>query len=148
MRFVLIDRVVEASPERVVAIKQVTNAEEYLADHFPSFPILPGVFMLEALIQAARALLEQGDERRWVLARARALKYGALVRPGDILRLEVERVASEPDRPDFKGRAVLVTDPDDPRTAAAGRFELRPLTLTLPRQPGADANGAASVSVD
>jgi len=57
VRFNLIDRVVQRQPDRLIAVKNVTLAEEYLADHFPGFPILPGVFMLEALVQAARLLI-------------------------------------------------------------------------------------------
>ena len=49
MRFSLIDAIIEQSPDRIVAVKQVSLAEEYLADHFPSFPVLPGVMMIEAI---------------------------------------------------------------------------------------------------
>jgi 3-hydroxyacyl-[acyl-carrier-protein] dehydratase len=53
MKFLLIDQVLDRTPTSIVAIKNVTAAEEYLGDHFPGFPVLPGVFMLEALTQAA-----------------------------------------------------------------------------------------------
>ena len=57
MRFTLLDRVVAIEPGKsITAIKTVSLAEEYLADHFPRFPVLPGVFMLEALTQALRRL--------------------------------------------------------------------------------------------
>ena len=47
MRFTLLDRVVAIEPGKsITAIKTVSLAEEYLADHFPRFPVLPGVFML------------------------------------------------------------------------------------------------------
>ena len=49
MHFDLVDRVIEQSPDRIVTIKQVTASEEYLQDHFPSFPVLPGVFMVDTL---------------------------------------------------------------------------------------------------
>ena len=53
MKFGLIDRIIELTRgERIVAVKAVTLAEEYLADHFPTFPVLPGVFVLEALAEA------------------------------------------------------------------------------------------------
>ena len=48
MKFNLIDRIEQISDERIVAVKYVSLAEEYLADHFPTFPVLPGVMMLEA----------------------------------------------------------------------------------------------------
>ena len=53
VRFHLLDRVEEVSDTRIVATKAVSQAEEYLADHFPTFPVLPGVLMLEAATQAA-----------------------------------------------------------------------------------------------
>ena len=57
MHFCLIDSVIQVEPGRIVALKNVSMAEEYLGDHFPGFPVLPGVFMLETLVQAGRALL-------------------------------------------------------------------------------------------
>ena len=57
MKFNLVDQILEREENRIVTIKQVSQAEEYLADHFPTFPILPGVMMLEAMVQAASALL-------------------------------------------------------------------------------------------
>src|SRR5436853_5965564 len=53
MKFNLLDKILELSDTRIVATKHVSLAEEYLADHFPSFPVLQGVLMLEALTQAA-----------------------------------------------------------------------------------------------
>ncbi|MEL7238582.1 MAG: beta-hydroxyacyl-ACP dehydratase, partial [Planctomycetota bacterium] len=53
MRFHLLDRIDALSDTRIEATKQVSQAEEYLADHFPTFPVLPGVMMLEAATQAA-----------------------------------------------------------------------------------------------
>ena len=53
MKFNLIDKIEYLDDQRIVAVKHVSLAEEYLADHFPTFPVLPGVMMLEALTQAA-----------------------------------------------------------------------------------------------
>ncbi|MEM8865751.1 MAG: beta-hydroxyacyl-ACP dehydratase, partial [Planctomycetota bacterium] len=62
MRFWLLDAIEEVSPdERLVAVKNVSYSEEYLQDHFPEFPVLPGVFMLEAATQAAAWLLRLTD---------------------------------------------------------------------------------------
>lgn len=87
MRFELIDRVVEQDADRLVAVKNVTSAEEYLADHFPSFPVLPGVMMLETLVQAARILLDQPQPL--ILQQVRNVRYGNMVRPGQSLQVEV-----------------------------------------------------------
>ncbi|MEM9064180.1 MAG: beta-hydroxyacyl-ACP dehydratase [Planctomycetota bacterium] len=130
MRFTLIDRVLERSPERVVATKLVTGAEEYLGDHFPTFPVLPGVMMLEALVEASRiAAAEAGVDwaDRLVLGSAKAIKYGAFVRPGRLLRVEVTRASGELS---FKGMGTVI-DPEgleEPATAVAGRITLRRLT--------------------
>jgi len=53
MRFHLVDRIVEVKPGRSLkAIKNLTLGEEYLADHFPTFPVMPGVLMLQTLVEA------------------------------------------------------------------------------------------------
>ena len=93
MRFNLIDRIESITENRIVAVKQVSLAEEYLADHFPTFPVLPGVMMLEAATQAAGWLLHV--QRNFacsiaVLKEARNVKYGQFVAPGDQLRIEAE----------------------------------------------------------
>ena len=52
--FLLIDRIIDFQPgAKITAVKSLTMAEEYLADHFPNFPVMPGVLMLEAMTQAA-----------------------------------------------------------------------------------------------
>ncbi|MEM0983467.1 MAG: hypothetical protein AAGI17_05920 [Planctomycetota bacterium] len=118
MRFTLVDRVIEKSPTRVVAIKCVSLAEEYLQDHFPSFPVLPGVMMLEAMIGAAREL---AGEPKLVLGTVRGLKYGQFLTPGSTARIEIER--KDPDSLAFTGKVILTGDTE--ATAAAGKFELR-----------------------
>ena len=58
MRFDLLDRIIELQPGvRITAVKCLTMAEEYLADHFPNFPVMPGVLMLEAMTQAGAWLV-------------------------------------------------------------------------------------------
>jgi 3-hydroxyacyl-[acyl-carrier-protein] dehydratase len=93
VKFNLVDRIESLSDDRIVAVKYVSLAEEYLADHFPTFPVLPGVMMLEALTQAAGWLLHHRNEFRCslaVLKEARNVKYGRFVAPGGSLRLEVD----------------------------------------------------------
>lgn len=151
MHFDLVDRVVEASPDRIVTLKLVSRAEEYLQDHFDGFPVLPGVFMLEAMVQAARALVERSDRsRRLVLGSVRALKYGTFVRPGDTLRVEVTLTSSPSgpgadDRYEFKGQGTLIcagdagggggggpSAGDSALVAVSGRFVLRPVRVGTP----------------
>src|SRR5213080_1462349 len=93
VKFNLIDRIDQISDERIVAVKYVSLAEEYLADHFPSFPVLPGVMMLEALTQAAAWLMHRRTDfacSMAVLKEARKVKYGRFVAPGGALKVEVE----------------------------------------------------------
>ena len=127
MKFQLIDQVIECTPDRVVAMKNVTSAEEYLADHFPSFPVLPGVFMLESMIQAARTLLQERGHPRMMLGEVRALRYGTFVRPGESLRVEVDLHKEADGAFQFKGSGTRLR-PDgagEPSTAVSGRFTMR-----------------------
>jgi 3-hydroxyacyl-[acyl-carrier-protein] dehydratase len=65
VKFNLIDKIELLSNDRIVGVKFVSLAEEYLADHFPTFPVLPGVMMLEAITQAACCIIEPVSENRW-----------------------------------------------------------------------------------
>lgn len=93
MKFNLVDRIEHLSDARIVTVKYVSLAEEYLADHFPTFPVLPGVMMLEAATQSAAWLLHKrtGFARSMaVLKEAKNVKYGSFVAPGNFLRIEAE----------------------------------------------------------
>ncbi len=133
MHFDLVDRVVKASAEGAVTLKAVSLAEEYLQDHFPTYPVLPGVLMLEAMVQAGRVVAAQrGEQMPVVLGEVRALKYNRFVPPGSLIRAIVTLgKAGEDGVLDFRGRVELVdpTRPDDVETAASGRFTLRPIRL-------------------
>lgn len=122
----MIDRVLDHQPDKLVALKSVTHAEEYLADHFPGFAVLPGVMMLEALVQAGRRLAQDPnspqDSRRWVLTEVRNIRYGNLVRPGQSLRLEVTVRDRQPDRLELAGAGTV-----DNQLAVQGRFTLTAL---------------------
>jgi len=132
MRFQLIDAVLERTSDRIVAVKQVTAAEEYLGDHFPGFPVLPGVLMIEAMVQSARQLLAEDGLPRHVLGQVRAVRYGRFVRPGESLRIEVQRDTVGSGKPgedgsiQFRGTAVLVDAAGSTGdTAVSGRFTMR-----------------------
>lgn len=93
MKFELIDRITElTSGERIVAIKAVTLSEEYLGDHFPTFPVLPGVLMLEAMVEAAAWLVREAQDfssSLILLRTAKNVTYKGFVRPGNLLTLTV-----------------------------------------------------------
>ena len=107
MRFALVDRVVEVIPgKRIVAAKAVSRAEEYLADHFPTFEVLPGVLMLEALVEAARWLVWASEDFAHsviLLREAKNVTFTSFVTPGRILRLEVTCRGLADDHSEFAG---------------------------------------------
>lgn len=130
MKFVLIDSVISQEPDRIVAVKHVSLAEEYLADHFPTFPVLPGVLMVEALAQAARRMLAPRGDARLVLGEVKALKFGNMVRPGETLEVEVT-LDRELGDGSFAcrgtGRVRRPGQTDEAETAVSGRFTMRPI---------------------
>lgn len=101
MRFSLIDRIDELEPgNKIAAVKSLSMAEEYLADHFPGFPVMPGVLMLEAMTQAGAWLVRASEDfahSMVVLKEARAVKYGQFVEPGQTLLVTAE-IVSQTDR--------------------------------------------------
>ncbi len=107
MKFELIDHIVELSRgERIVAVKAVSLAEEYLADHFPTFPVLPGVFMLEALVEAGAWLVRDAQDFAApiiLLREAKNVTYKSFVRPGNVLTLTVTCRRLARDQSDFAG---------------------------------------------
>jgi len=107
MRFGLVDNIVELSRgERIVAVKAVSLAEEYLADHFPTFPVLPGVLMLQALVESATWLVREALDfgpTIVLLREAKNVTYKSFVKPGNLLRLEVTCRRLARDGSDFEG---------------------------------------------
>ncbi|MFG0260086.1 MAG: 3-hydroxyacyl-ACP dehydratase FabZ family protein [Phycisphaerales bacterium JB041] len=147
MRFDLVDRVLESSPESATTLKAVSMAEEYLQDHFPGFPVLPGVFMLEAMVQAARVVASsRGETTRLTLGEVRGLKYNRFVSPGCALRVRVELASADNGTLSFKGSAALIEpgQTGEPPIAATGRFTLRPVRVAggEPSAVGLTAPGA------
>ena len=99
MRFSLIDRIVTLEPSsRLCAVKALSLAEEYLADHFPQTPVMPGVLMLEGLTQAA-AWLVRGSEgfahSMVLLKEAKNVKYGNFIEPGQVMRITAEIIGQD-----------------------------------------------------
>ena len=94
MRFSLIDRIVELEPcVRITAVKSLTMTEEYLADHFPHFPVMPGVLMLEAMTQAGAWLVRVSEDFAHsivVLKQANNVKYAQFIEPGQTLAVTAE----------------------------------------------------------
>ena len=111
MRFHLVDRIVEVIPGRSIrALKNLTLGEEYLADHFPTFPVMPGVLMLQTLVETATWLLRVTDEFRHsviTLREAKGVKYGSFMEPGRQMQIAVDLTEQEERSAWFKGKGEV-----------------------------------------
>ena len=129
MKFQLIDQIVELEPgRRIVARKSVSLAEEYLADHFPTFPVLPGVFMLEALVQASAWVVRERLDFApglVLLKEARNVTYKSFVMPGQTLTVESVCQELTADQSVFAASGAV-----GDRPTVKGRLTLRHLRLT------------------
>ena len=144
MRFVLVDRITNLEPgESLVAVKNLSLAEEYLADHFPGFPVMPGVLMLEALTQAGAWLIRDMEDFAHsivVLKKAKMIKYGSFVEPGRQLQLKVMLVSHDDREASFKGEGTI-----DGQTMVRGQFTLTRYNLRE-RDPDLHATDASIVA--
>ncbi len=110
--FLLVDKIIELEEgKRAVGIKNVTANEEFFNGHFPDYPVMPGVLIIEALAQVGAVALLKKEENKGKLGFLAGIdncRIKKQVRPGDQLRLEVELVRL---RSSFgKGKAVAMVD--------------------------------------
>ncbi len=122
LKFNLLDKIESITAERLTARKQVSLAEEYLADHFPTFPVLPGVMMLEAMTQACGWLLHHRGGfacSMTILKEAKNVKYAHFLSPGQSLVVDVQWVKSTDAGAIFKAAGTV-----DEQPAVTARLEL------------------------
>jgi len=134
MKFCLIDKIIAVEKNKSIrTLKNLTIGEEYLQDHFPGFPVMPGVLMLEAMVQSAGWLLRSSTDFASTiitLAEATNIRYGHFFTPGSQLKVTVEMTGSEGELSHFKGKGEIAAG-----TALSGKFTLRATTLgkTFPK---------------
>ena len=123
MRFRQLDRILSIEPGvRIVATKTLAPEEDYLRDHFPRFPVMPGVIMLEAMYQAGVWLAYQSDDFQRsmvVLKETRNVKFADFVTPGRTLEVTVEVIADEGSILKVKARGAI-----ENAVAVSGRLVL------------------------
>lgn len=110
--FLLVDRILEVKGEkRAVGIKNVTVNEEFFNGHFPGYPVMPGVLIVEALAQVFGVIMlgkEENKGKIGLFAGIDGCRFKRQVKPGDQLRLEVEVTRLR--GPVAKGKAVATVD--------------------------------------
>ncbi len=109
--FLLVDRIIEMEPDRVVGIKNVTYNEPFFTGHFPDFPVMPGVLIVEAMAQTAGVqVLESMPDRAnklVLLVAIESARFRKPVRPGDTLRMEMAVVKRKASVAKFAGKATV-----------------------------------------
>lgn len=112
MRYLLLDRITALEPpERALGIKCCSLSEDYLADHFPGHPVMPGALLLEGLAQLGGVLIEATLRQRGrhdlhaLLLGADKAKFRQLVRPGDRVELEARGMHASEDGGRIRGEA-------------------------------------------
>jgi 3-hydroxyacyl-[acyl-carrier-protein] dehydratase len=109
--FLLVDRIVELEAERIVGIKNVTLNEPFFVGHFPDFPVMPGVLIVEAMAQTAGVLVLKSIPDRAsklvLLASVDSAKFRRPVRPGDQLRMELTLLKRKASVAKMAGKATV-----------------------------------------
>lgn len=120
----MLDRILFLEPGvRIQAEKQLRAEEEYLRDHFPRFPVMPGVLMLEALFQSAMWLVRSSEDFAHsviLLNEARNVKFAGFVEPGQVLCVEGELLKRDETTATVKAQGRVDGNP-----VVSGRLKLK-----------------------
>ena len=110
--FLLLDRLeIEVSGEKGIGIKNVTMNEEFFQGHFPNNPVMPGVLQVEAMAQTAGAIVSEASEKgktpNVLFMSIDGVKFRKPVKPGDQMKMYVEKIQSRRNVYVFKGKAMV-----------------------------------------
>jgi 3-hydroxyacyl-[acyl-carrier-protein] dehydratase len=109
--FLLVDRIIELDAERIVGIKNVTANEPFFNGHFPDFPVMPGVLIVEAMAQTAGVLVLKSIPDRHsklvFLVSVDAARFRRPVVPGDQLRIEMNVIKRKGSVAKMAGKATV-----------------------------------------
>lgn len=111
MHFSLIDKIDELKPgDSIVATKSLSMAEEYLRDHFPKVPVMPGVLMIEAMTQASAWLVRVSEDFAHsvvVLKETKNVKFGQFLQPGQTLVVSSKIVSDSENETVVKAQGAI-----------------------------------------
>lgn len=114
--FLFCDRILEASPERVVAEVDYGPDRYFFKGHFPNYPVCPGVILVESMAQCGGAGYRLGaadvGDKLFLFAKLMEVRFVNQVRPGDTVRYEIETVKATGRRLEQKGRGIIVGKTD------------------------------------
>ncbi|WP_298867865.1 3-hydroxyacyl-ACP dehydratase FabZ family protein [uncultured Gimesia sp.] len=128
MRFSLVDQILELEKGKsITAIKNLSLAEEYLQDHFPGFAVMPGVLMVESIVQAGAWLMRYTNDFEYstvLLKQTKGIRFNSFVTPGKQLKVSLNVHKWEENLCTFK-----VTSEVEGETAVSGRIVLEQFNL-------------------
>jgi 3-hydroxyacyl-[acyl-carrier-protein] dehydratase len=133
LRYLLVDKIVHlVKDESAVGVKNVTMSEDFLADHFPRNPVMPGALIVEAMVQLGSWLIVASKEfqYRGIVQLVTKAKFRKVVRPGDQIILKVELKGWHEKVASFRGEAAVDED-----VAASADFELKLVELDSLEDP-------------
>ena len=137
MKYSQIDRITSLQPGKMLTAERTLRAdEEHLKDHFPRFPVMPGVMMLEALHQAAMWLIRTSDDFESplvLLQEVRSVKFGDFLAPGETLQITAEAIKQDGPKTTVKAIAKK-----DGRTTVSARLILERCRSHDPEHIGTD----------